>query len=210
VTEPPRLSLIDVGVRYSSAEEWVIRGLTVTARSGAIVCVAGRSGSGKTTALNVAAGLLRPSAGRVLWGDVDPGSLRGRDLARARRHNIGYVFQGDGLIHSLTARENVEIANRSDPIAVDDALAYVGLASRASHYPSQLSGGEQQRVGIARALASGARVLVVDEPTANLDRRRADEIIAILTQVVAAGQAVLVASHDAHLVDAATEVVQLS
>ncbi|HET7028703.1 MAG TPA: ATP-binding cassette domain-containing protein [Candidatus Limnocylindrales bacterium] len=199
-----------MGLRYAADGEWVVRGLTIGVEPGRMVCLAGRSGSGKTSALNVAAWLLQPTTGCVLWGEVEPASLRGRDLAAARRANVGYVFQGDGLIHSLTARENVEIANRSDRIAVDDALTRVGLTTRASHYPSQLSGGEQQRVGIARALASGARVLVVDEPTANLDRRRADEIIAILTQVVADGQSVLVASHDPHLVDAATEVVELS
>jgi ABC-type lipoprotein export system ATPase subunit len=192
----------------------LFEGLSAAVGRGEFVVVAGRSGSGKTTALNVAAGLIRPSGGDVRWlGDSIQGT--GSDeLAERRARFVGLVFQTASLIETLTAAENVALAAIAakaprSPTRVAELLEGVGLAGRASHFPGQLSGGEQQRVAVARALYADPPVLIVDEPTANLDRRTADGIIRLLENLRAAGRGLLVASHDPEVVKAATTVIEL-
>ena len=176
------------------------------------VVLAGRSGSGKTSLLNIAAGLLAPTAGDVAWnGQVvaDPSTF-----ARLRRDQIGMVIQGGGLISTLTALENVELPldgvdHREARARARTLLVALGVDARRDNFPSQLSGGEQQRVALARALIREPSVLLIDEPTANLDRASADGIIALLTQLRNDGRALLVASHDTALIDAGDRVVRL-
>lgn len=201
-------------VRDSDRMLDVLNDVSFSVGSQETYCVAGRSGSGKTTLLTIAAGLLRPSSGRVSWLGDDISTLGAEAVARLRRERVGVVFQSGGLIGSLTAEENVALPGmvdaRADPRRrARELLGLVGLADRGRHFPSELSGGEQQRVALARALFRDPPVLLVDEPTANLDRATANSIIDVLTDIAASGKAVLVASHDPVLIDRATTVLRI-
>ncbi len=193
----------------------VLEDLTLGVAASELVCIAGRSGSGKTSLLNVAACLIPPSSGHVYWGAREVAGLDPGSLAKLRRERLGYVFQNAGLIAMLTAEENVALpgmplGRRGDARErVDALLALVGLNGRARHYPAQLSGGEQQRVGLARALYADPPLLVIDEPTANLDRSNADEIIRLLIELRDRGKAILAASHDPSLISQADQIVQM-
>lgn len=192
----------------------VLRGIDLNVAAGELVVVAGRSGSGKTTLLNIAAGLLRPTAGAVSWSGADIGALNPDAVARLRGSSIGIVFQNAALIETLNAAENVALAAvpaglRGSRERAMELLAQFGVAARARHYPAHLSGGEQQRVAIARALFADPPLLIVDEPTANLDRRTADGVIDILGELAKQGRGLLVASHDRHAMDIATRVLEL-
>lgn len=176
---------------------------------GRMHCLAGRSGSGKTSILRVAAGLVPPTAGEVVWAGEKLSGLRDDRITAMRRSLIGYLDQGGVLITGLTAIENVLLPAVPDrrtrqlvPRAVE-LMERLGIGDRASHRPEQLSGGERQRVALARALLLEPRVIMVDEPTASLDRASADSVIALLASLTADGTAVLVAAHDQHLIDAA-------
>jgi ABC-type lipoprotein export system ATPase subunit len=197
----------------------VLRGVDLSVSARAFVCVAGRSGSGKSSLLYVAAGLLPPDSGSVRWLGEEVAGLRPEELTARRRGTIGFVFQSGGLIDLLTAAENVALpgmtrsgarsrvgAARGRALAL---LDQVGLADRARHFPAQLSGGERQRVAVARALFGEPRVLIVDEPTASLDAAAATEMVGLLRGIRDAGCAVLVASHDPHVLDGADRVVRL-
>jgi ABC-type lipoprotein export system ATPase subunit len=215
------LDLVDVVVRYpgrdSSGPLTALPSTSLSLAAGAFTCVAGRSGSGKTTLLHVAAGLLVPSAGEVLWRGESVLGLREGERARRRLALFGFVFQAGGLIGSLTAAENVALpgapTGRERRInrgaRARDMLAEVGLLDRADHFPSQLSGGEQQRVGLARALFADPAALIVDEPTANLDRANADAIIDVMVELNRKGRGLLVASHDERLIGRAGRVLRL-
>jgi ABC-type lipoprotein export system ATPase subunit len=218
VSEPLlRLSGVEIG--YPSADGrgriHVLGPTSLSLAAGELLCVAGRSGSGKTSLLNVAAGLLAPLRGHVYWGQLELRSLRNGSLAEHRRRLIGYVFQGGGLVESLTAAENAVLAAIPDGLPadaetrVDRLLAELDLLERRNHFPSQLSGGEIQRAALARALFHDPPLLVIDEPTANLDRRTGDSVINLLAALRLRGRALLVASHDPHLLEAATAVLQL-
>jgi ABC-type lipoprotein export system ATPase subunit len=193
----------------------VLRDIELVLRTRTLGCIAGRSGSGKTSLLMLCAGFLRPTEGTVLWGSTPIEQLPASEVMRLRRGFLGIVFQHGALIPSLTAAENVALVRGADGRLVSgvtearQALRRVGLDGRADHFPSQLSGGEQQRVAIARALNGNPPVVVIDEPTASLDRKSADQIIELLTDVRDTGYAVLVASHDRHVIDAAEFVVSL-
>lgn len=219
--EDALLDLVDVVVRYPGRNEGgpltALPSTSMSLAAGGFTCVAGRSGSGKTTLLHVAAGLLAPSSGEVLWRGSPVLRLREGERARRRRELFGFVFQAGGLIGSLTAAENVALpgapAGRSRGFSrlarARDVLAEVGLLDRADHFPSQLSGGEQQRVGLARALYADPAALIVDEPTANLDRASADSIIEVMVELNRKGRGLLVASHDDHLITRAWVVLAL-
>jgi len=171
---------------------------------GEFVSIMGPSGSGKTTLLNLLGCFDRPTSGEVLVGGSAVSSLSDRDLDRIRLLRIGFVFQRINLIPILTAVENVElpleiagVAQAGRRARAAELLESVGLAHRAGHRPSQLSAGEQQRVGIARALANKPAVLMADEPTGNLDSRTAKEIIALLTNLnEQSGQTLIIVTHD--------------
>ncbi|MFI5254124.1 MAG: ABC transporter ATP-binding protein [Candidatus Limnocylindrales bacterium] len=192
----------------------VLDGISLTVLAGELVLVAGRSGSGKTTLLSIAAGLLRPTVGEVRWSAASLNGMSMDALARLRGTGIGVVFQNGALIDTLTAAENVALAAvprglRTSRNRARELLADQGLSARADHFPSHLSGGEQQRVALARALFADPPLLIVDEPTANLDRRSADALIRLLRRQAIDGRGLLVASHDAHLIREANRVIQL-
>ncbi len=174
-----------------------------------LLVVTGRSGSGKTTLLNLLSGLDRPTAGAVRFGGEDLSRMTDRQLVELRRRSIGFVFQSYGLMPLLSAHENVELPLHIGGVSwnerrrrVQEALDSVGLGSRARHRPYELSGGEQQRVSIARALVTGPEVVFADEPTGELDTTTARSIIEILKRVSSDGTAVVVATHDLALAEA--------
>jgi putative ABC transport system ATP-binding protein len=182
----------------------VLHGLTLSIPKGDFVALMGPSGSGKTTLLNLIGGLDKPTAGEVLVGGVRIDQLSSGQLARWRAHNVGFVFQFYNLMPVLSAEGNVELpllltklnaAQRRKNVAV--ALEVVGLADRAKHKPRELSGGQEQRVAIARALVSDPQLLVCDEPTGDLDRKTADEILGLL-QVLNRehGKTIVIVTHD--------------
>jgi putative ABC transport system ATP-binding protein len=194
-----------------------LRDVDLRIREGILAVVHGRSGSGKTTLLNMIGGLDRPTHGRV-WVDGDEVSAKGEDaLVELRRDKIGFVFQSFGLVPILSAAENIEVPLRLrkvDPeerrARVLELLELVGLAGRAKHRPYELSGGEQQRVAICRALANRPRLLIADEPTAQLDSGNALTIMELVRELVASeGVSAIVATHDPLLLDVADEIVEL-
>jgi putative ABC transport system ATP-binding protein len=180
-------------------------GVDLEIGAGEFVALEGPSGSGKTTLLQLLGALDRPSAGDVLFEGRDLARLRDHELASLRLESFGFVFQQFNLIPTLTALENVEAKLAPTGVGGIEAraermLEEVGLAERAHHLPAQLSGGEQQRVGIARALSVEPRVVLADEPTGNLDTTTGGEIIELLAGLAAEhGSTVIVATHDPSL-----------
>ena len=174
---------------------------------GEFVSLAGRSGAGKSTIIKLLIGEERPTHGRVFFGQYEVNKLRNRELPAFRRH-IGIVFQDFRLLPTKTAAENVafalEVAGRPDS-EIDDlvpqVLDLVGIADKASHFPHQLSGGEQQRVAIARSMVHKPEVIIADEPTGNLDPFHSWEIINLLVKINELGTTVLLATHDKEVVD---------
>ncbi|MET0974691.1 MAG: ATP-binding cassette domain-containing protein [Leifsonia sp.] len=206
------LEFDDVTVAYLRRHDdplVIVSGCDLTVRPGRLHCVAGRSGSGKTSVLRVAAGLSTPSGGRVRWDGLDLGDLDDDAVTRLRRERVGFLDQAGSLLDGMSVLENVLVpavpARRVRELGdrAVELLAEVGIADRGSARVGELSGGERQRVALARALLLSPQLLIVDEPTASLDRAMADEVIALLMVQRDAGVAVLVASHDPHLIDAA-------
>jgi putative ABC transport system ATP-binding protein len=165
----------------------VLKGVNLTIPEGDFLALMGPSGSGKTTLLNLMGGLDQPSSGSIEIAGVQTTKLRGSALSKWRARNIGFVFQLYNLLPVLTAERNVELpllltslskSARRDRAGI--ALKVVGLADRAKHYPRQLSGGQEQRVGIARAIVTDPTLLLCDEPTGDLDRKAGDEILELL------------------------------
>ncbi|WP_051191683.1 ABC transporter ATP-binding protein [Microbacterium luticocti] len=190
----------------------VFDALTITVGPGDIVVLRGRSGSGKSTALSMAMGLHPPARGTVRWQGEDIYRLDDDDRAALRRGCFGIVLQDGGLLHGLTALENVLVpvlrrhATKTDRARAGDMLRRVGLQDVAGHTPDRLSGGEVQRVAVARALFCEPQLLIMDEPTASLDRVAAADVIALLTESASMGRGVFVATHDAAVIAAATVV----
>jgi putative ABC transport system ATP-binding protein len=169
---------------------------------GTFTAVMGPSGSGKSTLLQCAAGLDRPDSGKISIDGTELSGLGETALTRLRRDRVGFVFQSFNLMPSLTAAQNVELplllaGRKTDPKAVQAALATVGLADRVRHRPSELSGGQQQRVAIARALVTGPQVLFADEPTGALDTSTSRDVLKLLSGLVAERkQTVIMVTHD--------------
>jgi putative ABC transport system ATP-binding protein len=205
--ESPLVVLQDVHLTLGSAAGPVniLRGISLEIGAGETVALLGPSGSGKSTLMMVAAGLERPTSGRVALAGRDLAALDEDGLARLRRDHIGIVFQAFHLIPTMNALENVaiplELAGAGDAFALAEAaLGRVGLDHRLSHYPAQLSGGEQQRVAIARAFVAGPRLILADEPTGNLDGATGDVVIdSLFAEHARQGTSLLLITHDARL-----------
>lgn len=184
-----------------------VDGVSFSTRAGEITLVMGPSGSGKTTLLTMIGGLLRPTSGSIVIGEVDVTELPPRALPRLRRETVGFVFQTFNLLESLSARENVEVAldiagmkGREARERATGLLADVGLSERLDFPARELSGGEKQRVSIARALANDPVLLLADEPTANLDSERGHEVMELLRALSTRdGRGAVVVSHDERL-----------
>lgn len=212
IIEGPAVELRGVTIQYERPGQEALEIVTdydLVLDRGAMHCLAGRSGSGKTSILRVAAGLVPPTSGAVTWEGLEVTGLADDVITTRRRHHIGYLDQRDRLIPGLTALENVLLPAVPDRRTRDlarrarDLLDRLGVGGRRDHYPERLSGGERQRVAFARALLLDPAVIMADEPTASLDRASADAVIRMLSDLAADGHAVLVASHDGHLIDAA-------
>ena len=195
----------------------VLKGANLEIPAGDFLALMGPSGSGKTTLLNLLGGLDTPNGGAVEVDGVDVGSLNGSRLSRWRSQNIGFVFQLYNLLPKLTAEKNVELplllttlskTERRKRVAV--ALKVVGLADRARHYPGQLSGGQEQRVGIARAIVTDPTLLLCDEPTGDLDRKAGDEILDLLQALNRDhGKTIVMVTHDPHAAARARRTIHL-
>jgi putative ABC transport system ATP-binding protein len=214
----PLALLEDVHVTLGAAAGPVniLRGVSLSIAAGETVSLVGPSGSGKSTLMMVLGGLERPSRGRVWIDGHELGPLDEDARARLRRTAIGIVFQAFHLIPTMTALENVaiplELAGRRDAFeAAAAALAAVGLAPRLSHYPAQLSGGEQQRVAIARAFIAGPKLLLADEPTGNLDGATGQLVIdCLFAERARHGTALLLITHDASLAERCERQIRLA
>ncbi len=162
-----------------------LNGVNMTLYQGEMAVMLGPSGSGKSTLLNIVGGLDQATSGSVMFGDSELTSMGQRQLTHYRRDHVGFVFQFYNLIPSLTARENIALVTEvaKSPMLPDDALSMVGLSDRGSHFPAQLSGGEQQRIAIARAIAKRPEVLLCDEPTGALDSHTGILVLEALSQI---------------------------
>jgi len=198
--------------RYYSMGTSIIRavdGISLSIAAGEFVALLGQSGSGKSTLLNLLAGLDRPSSGSVLVQGRDLAKMSSEDLARYRRNDVGMVFQSFHLIPSMTITENVELPMRFAEVEraergqrVRESLERVGLGHRLEHRPSELSGGEQQRVSLARALANRPSLLLADEPTGNLDTRTGEDILNLIRDLsLSLGMTVVMVTHERALAE---------
>ncbi len=186
--------------------------VSFTAERGEFVIIVGPSGAGKTTLLNILGGMDTCDAGRILLDGSEINTYSDKQLTDYRRHDIGFVFQFYNLVPNLTALENVELATQicRTPLDPADTLARVGLSERANNFPAQLSGGEQQRVSIARALAKNPKLLLCDEPTGALDYVTGKQILQLLQDTCRhGGQTVVVITHNTALTAMADRVIRI-
>ena len=203
--------------RRDSLEIPVLRNISLNVIEGEFIAFMGPSGSGKTTLLNLIAGIDRPSEGRILIAGVDVTELTETELAAWRSRNVGFIFQFYNLIPVLTAVENVELPLILTPLSkkqrrahAETALEVVGLADRMHHYPRQLSGGQEQRVAIARAIASDPAILVADEPTGDLDKISAEEVLDLMDRLNRElTKTILMVTHDPRAAERARSVRHL-
>jgi putative ABC transport system ATP-binding protein len=183
----PTFSLRKVGKRYGDGPATIhaLRDIDLDIAEGEMLVLLGPSGSGKSTLLNILGGLDRATSGDVAFRDRSLTAMADEELTRYRRQHVGFIFQFYNLIPSLTARENVELVNEIavNPMPAAEALELVGLGDRLDHFPAQLSGGEQQRVAVARAIAKRPAVLLCDEPTGALDVRTGVRVLEALMEV---------------------------
>jgi len=190
-----------------------LRGVDFELLSGELIVLLGPSGSGKSTLLNILGGLDTATKGEVTYCGKDLTQATERDLTEYRRFHVGFVFQFYNLIPSLTARENVAVVTEiaKNPMRPEDALAVVGLAERLDHFPAQLSGGEQQRIAIARAISKNPEVLLCDEPTGALDSKTGVVVLEALERVNRElGTATVIITHNVDIAAMADRVVHLS
>ena len=207
----PAVSAENLTRHYQMGESVIhaVDGVSLEIGSGEFAAMLGSSGSGKSSLLNLIAGLDRPTSGSVTVDGRDLAQLSREELARYRRHTVGIVFQAFNLIPTMSVAENVELPLRFAEVAPDqrrkqanDALERVGLAARLRHRPTELSGGEQQRVALARALVNQPKVLLADEPTGNLDSKTGKEILDLMQELNRHnGITVVMVTHERDLAD---------
>ena len=215
----PLVRVRDVHKYYTRGNERidVLKGVTIEIPPGDFLALMGPSGSGKTTLLNMLGGIDQPTQGLIEVAGVSIGTLSGGALSRWRASHVGFVFQLYNLLPALTAEKNVELPllltklSRSERLKrANIALKVVGLADRSKHYPRQLSGGQEQRVGIARAIVTDPTLLLCDEPTGDLDRKAGDEILDLLQALNRDyGKTIVMVTHDPHAADRARRTLHL-
>ncbi|MBU6404772.1 MAG: ABC transporter ATP-binding protein [Pseudomonadota bacterium] len=213
------IEIRDLGKTYLRGKQRVpvLQGVNLDVAAGDFFALMGPSGSGKTTLLNLIGGLDTPSAGSIVIGGQRIDKLSGAALARWRAAHVGFVFQFYNLLPMLSAQKNVELPLLLTKLSASErrkraaiALQLVGLADRASHKPGELSGGQQQRVAIARAFVTDPTLLVCDEPTGDLDRASAEEVLGLLQQLNRAhGKTIVMVTHDPRAAEHATHMVHL-
>lgn len=213
--KPPLMRLENVSKQYSMGEVVVdaLQPSCLEIYPGELLVILGPSGSGKSTLLNLMGGMDRSSGGDIFFGNQEISSAAEAELTAFRREQVGFVFQFYNLIPDLTAAENVALAAGliKNPLPVSSVLGEVGLAERADHFPSQLSGGEQQRVSIARAIVKKPPLLLCDEPTGALDYQTGITILALLRQIThTIGSTVIIVTHNTAIAAMADRVVRMS
>jgi ABC-type lipoprotein export system ATPase subunit len=193
-----------------------VDGVSLKVRAGEFVALLGSSGSGKSSLLNLIAGLDRPTSGAVIVQDRDLARLSREELAKYRLHTVGMVFQSFNLVSRMTLAENVELPLRFAEVDRDKrdglaqkALERVGLAARSTHRPSELSGGEQQRAALARALINQPKILLADEPTGNLDSRTGKEIMALFERLHREKNTIILVTHEREIAEHADRIIYL-
>ncbi len=211
-----RLTDVHLDMASDAGTVNILRGITLAIAAGEIAAVVGPSGAGKSSLMMVAGGLERATSGKVEVAGNDLGPMGDDDRARLRRDHIGIVFQGFHLIPTMTAHENValplEFAGRSDAFEqAEVALKRVGLGHRIGHYPAQLSGGEQQRVAVARAFVGRPKLILADEPTGNLDGATGRQVMDLLFEVARADNTTLILiTHDMGLAERCDRVLRIA
>ena len=208
------VSLQDVYKTYKMGEMTInaADGVSFEIEKGEFAVILGPSGAGKTTVLNILGGMDTATAGKVLVDGQDIAQYTGKQLTQYRRDDIGFVFQFYNLVQNLTALENVELALQisKDPLDAETVLSEVGLTNRAGNFPARLSGGEQQRVSIARALAKNPKLLLCDEPTGALDYLTGKSILKLLQDTCRArGMTVVVITHNTAIAPMADRVIEI-
>jgi putative ABC transport system ATP-binding protein len=199
--------------KMGEVEVHALRGVDLTIRPGEFIVLLGASGSGKSTLLNILGGLDTPASGTVSFADHELTAASEAELTRYRREHVGFVFQFYNLIPSLTARENVALVTDISDHAMSpaQALTLVGLGERLDHFPSQLSGGEQQRIAIARAIAKRPEVLLCDEPTGALDYETGKLVLEVIARINGElGTTAVVITHNAAIAGMADRVLRLA
>ncbi|MDF1557877.1 MAG: ABC transporter ATP-binding protein [ANME-2 cluster archaeon] len=193
-----------------------LQGVDLDVKRGELISIVGPSGSGKSTLLSIIGMLETPTEGEVFIDGVEVTGVKAREIPRLRREKIGFVFQHFNLLPALTALGNVEIAMRFARVPrkerlrrAIEVLTEIGLGDRLNHKPSELSGGEQQRVSIARALANKPSIILADEPTGEVDTKTRDVIVNILRQLSKAGQTVIIVTHDMWVAERTDRVIKL-
>jgi putative ABC transport system ATP-binding protein len=215
----PMIEVKDVSKSYrrDSIEIPVLNNISITVPEGEFLALMGPSGSGKTTLLNLVAGIDRPNSGEVVVNGTDIGKLNESDLARWRSTHVGFIFQFYNLLPVLTAYENVELplmltklSKKEKNDHVEAALKLVGLGDRMHHSPKQLSGGQEQRVAIARAIVTDPTILVADEPTGDLDKVSAADVMSLLDRLNKEyGKTIVMVTHDPRAAERAHKVMHL-
>lgn len=198
--------------RMGEVSVHVLKGVSLQVRRGEFLAIVGPSGSGKTTILNLIGGLDSPTSGTIRYRDQDLTRATSNQLTRYRRDAVGFVFQFYNLVPNLTARENILVTTEisQEPGDVDEVLELVDLTDRADHFPAQLSGGEQQRISIARAVAGNPELLLCDEPTGALDFETGKKVLRVLLDLNRQlGKTVIVITHNSALAQVADRVIHL-
>ncbi len=216
-SEVPVYELLDVRKRYGTRKNYVeaLRGVSLTIRRGEFVAIMGPSGSGKTTLLSIMGLLTKPTSGTMKILGMNVVRLTDKRATLLRRRTIGFIFQTFNLVPWLTAAENVELAlaigeyRKNRRKRVMGLLKAVGLEHRANHKPSELSGGEQQRVAIARSLANDPSIILADEPTGNLDTNSGLQIMKVLRSLSDEGKTVVRVTHDQRMAEAADRIIKI-
>lgn len=209
------ISLRNITKKYGSgeAEIYALKGINLSVDKGEFVVILGSSGAGKSTMLNIIGGMDNATSGKYYVDKTDVTALSDKELAAFRRREVGFVFQFYNLMPNLTAKENVELSLRGakNPIDAIEALKLVGLEKRINNFSSGLSGGEQQRVSIARAIAKRPSILLCDEPTGALDSKTGKNILILLKELcVKNNQTVIIVTHNANIALIAQRVIRLS
>ncbi|WP_288679482.1 ABC transporter ATP-binding protein [uncultured Clostridium sp.] len=209
------IDVIDVHKRYKIGENIVVanNGINFSIDKGEFVVILGPSGAGKSTILNILGGMDSCDEGKIIIDETDISKFSNRELTKYRRYDVGFVFQFYNLVQNLTAKENVELATQisNNALDVEKTLELVGLGHRKDNFPAQLSGGEQQRVSIARAIAKNPKLLLCDEPTGALDYSTGKQILKILQDTCRKiGTTVIIITHNSAIAPMADKVIKIN
>ncbi len=201
--------------KVAKIEVHALKGVNLVVKPGEFVAIMGPSGCGKSTLLHILGGLLQPTSGEVFVDGIEIGKISDAERTKIRRQKIGFVFQRFNLMSTLTARDNIRLAqeihgNGGNPEQIEEVLSLVGLSEKFKHKPYELSGGEQQRLAIARAIVNQPAILLADEPTGNLDSANSEMVLSLLKSLNERHkQTIIVITHDAEAASYASRIVEM-